>query len=486
MEVHGFSACSDGIIITGPTSVMRFRQGNQEADGARWSIGLEHGKHVFEIVWPDTSRGTYATIGVGSLHTPLHRKPKTSLIGMTESSLGLDIVRKRIIYNGEPKKTYPTIFHVPEKFLMYVDCDSGKLSFGADECFWGIAFENIDRQMYPLHIMAGLTEPDANIQIFYKGSAIDSPYNMAGPSTICAPGEYSLSMEIPELPTYEQASATKENIQPLKLNCAPLRSEKNEKNNGDGHLNEFWLCITHEVKINPVHAYNVKIIPVHAYNVEIIPVHAYNVEIIPVLAYNVEIITVHAYNVEIIPVHAYNVEIISIHAYNVKIIPVHAYNVEIIPVHAYNVEIIPVHAYNVEIISVHAYNVKIIPVHAYNVEIISVHAYNVEIIPVHAYNVEIIPVHAYNVEIIPVHAYNVEIIPVHAYNVEISIHAYNVKIIPVHVYNVEIISVHAYNVEIMPVHAYNVKIILAQAYNVEIIPVHAYYVEIIPVQAYKL
>ncbi|KAL3836295.1 hypothetical protein ACJMK2_021732 [Sinanodonta woodiana] len=220
MEVQGFNACSDGIIITSHNSVMRFRQGNYEADGARWSIGLEHGKHVFEVVWPDTSRGTYATIGVGSLCTPLHTKPKTSLIGMTEASVGLDIVRKRIIYNGEPKKTYPPIFHVPEKFLMYVDCDSGKLSFGTDECFWGIAFENIDRQMYPLHIMASLTEPNANLQIFYKGSAVDSPY-MTGPSTICAPGDYSLPMEILEPPTYEQASGTNANIQPLRVPDSP-------------------------------------------------------------------------------------------------------------------------------------------------------------------------------------------------------------------------------------------------------------------------
>ncbi|KAK3577705.1 hypothetical protein CHS0354_032697 [Potamilus streckersoni] len=214
LENHGFGACSDGIQIVGPNSVTRFRQRNQEADGARWSVGLETGKHVFEVFWPVEDRGTHASVGVCSSKAPLYWKPKTSLVGMNDVSVGLDIGRRRIIYEGEPKKIYPRIMHVPEKFLMYVDCDSSELSFGTEESFWGIAFKNIDRRMYPLHIMVGLTECNAHVQIFYKGSAVSCPFHADDASTVCSPVAYSL-YEILDPPAYDQLTVPSENNQPL-------------------------------------------------------------------------------------------------------------------------------------------------------------------------------------------------------------------------------------------------------------------------------
>ncbi|KAL5010904.1 hypothetical protein ScPMuIL_013209 [Solemya velum] len=192
----GFGAASDGITITGPNSVMRHRRGKVEGDAARWSHGFTSGKHVFEITWPKDKRGVYAQVGLGTTRAPLNCRGAASLVGMTNQSWGLDIVRRRVIHKGEVSSICPSqngIF-VPEKFLMYVDMDTGKLGFGNEDVFWGMVVSELNQpDVYPLYIMVGMTAEDSRVEVVYKGSEAspdDLPTKTEGGENPQAPPSY--------------------------------------------------------------------------------------------------------------------------------------------------------------------------------------------------------------------------------------------------------------------------------------------------------
>ncbi|KAL4229169.1 SPRY domain-containing SOCS box protein 4 [Mactra antiquata] len=165
----GITGTSDGINAINNNCVHRHRKGHFETDGARWGAALSKGKHVFEIYWPMSQRGTMATVGVGNADAPLYVKPKDSLVGCNKMSWGFDITRRRLLHNGQMLGTMPRAGMVPDKFYMYVDCDGGTLGFGTDHAYWGAPI-NIPRQNFPVYPMIGSMCHNSQITMIYRGS----------------------------------------------------------------------------------------------------------------------------------------------------------------------------------------------------------------------------------------------------------------------------------------------------------------------------
>lgn len=164
----GITGTSDGFTILSHNMVHRHRTGGWETDGAKWGAPLSKGKHVFEIYWLSNHRSQYAQVGVGSDAAKLFCKPRDSLIGIDRNSWGLDIARRKLIHNGQITGTMPKTA-VPDKFFMYVDCDSGTLGFGSEFEYWGAPF-NIPRDRFPVYAMLGSMCHNAQISMTYRGS----------------------------------------------------------------------------------------------------------------------------------------------------------------------------------------------------------------------------------------------------------------------------------------------------------------------------
>lgn len=175
----GFLGNSDGINIINRNTVHRHRRGHFETDGAKWGAPLSKGKHVFEIFWPSIARGTLATVGVGTEDAPLFVKPRDSLVGCNRNSWGLDIVRRRIMDCGKMAGQMPKASPVPDKFYMYVDCDSGTVGFGSEFGYWGAPL-TIPQNRMPVYAMIGTMCEGSQITMTYRGSATNTP----GPSNI--------------------------------------------------------------------------------------------------------------------------------------------------------------------------------------------------------------------------------------------------------------------------------------------------------------
>lgn len=181
----GFLGSSDGINIIDRNTVRRHRRGHFETDGAKWGAPLSKGKHVFEIYWPLFSRGTLATVGVGTENAPLFAKPRSSLVGGNRHSWGLDIARRRIMNCGTMAGQMPRASTVPDKFFMYVDCDSGTVGFGSDFGYWGAPLI-IPKSKMPVYAMIGTMCEGSQITMIYRGTAMNTPGPM-GISTVVVP-----------------------------------------------------------------------------------------------------------------------------------------------------------------------------------------------------------------------------------------------------------------------------------------------------------
>ena len=194
----GIVGVSDGFTITSPTTVLRQRTGNFETDGAKWGAALDKGKHVFEINWPKDTRGLFATVGVGSSSADTFVKPRDSLVGKDRFSWGLDIARRKLVHRGQPTGNMPRGM-VPDKFYMYVDCDSGTLGYGSDIEYWG-APHNIPREHFPVYPMLGCCCHNASITMIYRGSENkDKPHMALNQVTVAAPD----GSQQPSAPKYQ-------------------------------------------------------------------------------------------------------------------------------------------------------------------------------------------------------------------------------------------------------------------------------------------
>ncbi|XP_052821306.1 protein gustavus-like [Mya arenaria] len=174
----GMASCSPGIGIANHNTITRHRKGHFETDGARWGVALSKGKHVFEIVWPNVARDATATVGVGTEEAPLYVKPRDPLVGGNRHSWGYDIARCKALHKKEILATYPATKSVPDKFYLYVDCDSGSIALGTDGVYWGarVLFPISALPVYP---MLGIVCEGAHVTMTYRGSAY-----AGGPSAV--------------------------------------------------------------------------------------------------------------------------------------------------------------------------------------------------------------------------------------------------------------------------------------------------------------
>ncbi|XP_067687001.1 SPRY domain-containing SOCS box protein 2-like [Haliotis asinina] len=176
LSIHGFAFAGQGITIVDSNTLERKRAKRPVTVGAKWSRGVSHGKHVYEVIWPEVHRGVSASVGVGTATAPLFINGKVTLVGMTEGSWGLDIAKKTMFHNSAPGRRCPPNEEdvIPERFFMYVDMDRGELGFGSSSTFWGVMAENIHYLNQPLYVMVGANVSRARLQVFYRGSAMSS------------------------------------------------------------------------------------------------------------------------------------------------------------------------------------------------------------------------------------------------------------------------------------------------------------------------
>jgi len=112
--------------------------------------GYLSGLHVWELFWPQESRGTHPVVGVATRECPLTSPGYKRLVGSTSNSWGWCLKSLRC-YHDSPKYrrgvTYPrdvteeTV--VPDTFYMILDMDRGTLAFQVEEDFLGIAFSGL-------------------------------------------------------------------------------------------------------------------------------------------------------------------------------------------------------------------------------------------------------------------------------------------------------------------------------------------------------
>ncbi|ESO96514.1 hypothetical protein LOTGIDRAFT_159930 [Lottia gigantea] len=169
-----FGAISDGMYEASPNTVVRSRAGQFHTDGARWGRGFTSGKHVFTIVFPEELRGTEASVGVGMESASLHEKGRITLVGDNRYSWGIDLRTRRAVHKKKPMKRYPvTQEALPDIFYMYLNMDSGTLSFASDVGFYGTAFHGLRQCAQPLFPMVSATVEGAAITMTYNGSEMD-------------------------------------------------------------------------------------------------------------------------------------------------------------------------------------------------------------------------------------------------------------------------------------------------------------------------
>ncbi|KAL5010903.1 hypothetical protein ScPMuIL_013208 [Solemya velum] len=182
-EQDSLNSYSDGFQVLSQYSVMRHRRGTFHTDCARWSRGFTSGKHVFEIVYPENSRGLIAGIGVGTKEAPLFAQGKIPLIGDNRFTWGIDLRRRKSFHRGEAVKPYPS-FNVPlpDKIYMYLDADSGSLMFASDNDYYGCAISGINSGGAPLHPMISATTYGATLTMVYRGKGeLGAPPNLSAP-----------------------------------------------------------------------------------------------------------------------------------------------------------------------------------------------------------------------------------------------------------------------------------------------------------------
>ncbi len=151
-----------------------------EYQGALCNKGHTSGKHVYAIMWPRDQKynpDAYLCIGIGYTTLDLKGDYAGPIIGGNRKSLGFCVTHNYLHFDGEiVGKHYPrnkdNNYCSPTLIFMYLDLDEGKLSFGTDGEYWGIAFHfgNLKRNMKrPFHFMLCARGLVGKFMLFYKG-----------------------------------------------------------------------------------------------------------------------------------------------------------------------------------------------------------------------------------------------------------------------------------------------------------------------------
>lgn len=165
---------SSNIYLHEDAITLHRRPVSQSTDSIRGRTGYKSGVHVWEIKWVQTQRGTHACIGVATKNAPLRKQGYCALVGSNTESWGWDLGRNLLIHNDQnivplcytseqssngntPYPMQPTsqdrireAFVVPDKFIMALDMDAGRLGFMAHNEWLGWAFGDFQgKELFP-------------------------------------------------------------------------------------------------------------------------------------------------------------------------------------------------------------------------------------------------------------------------------------------------------------------------------------------------
>lgn len=165
---------SSNIYLHEDAITLHRRPVSQSTDSIRGRTGYKSGVHVWEIKWVQTQRGTHACIGVATKNAPLRKQGYCALVGSNAESWGWDLGRNLLIHNDQNviplcytneqssngNTPYPIQtsaqermrdpFVVPDKFIMALDMDAGRLGFMAHNEWLGWAFGDFQgKELFP-------------------------------------------------------------------------------------------------------------------------------------------------------------------------------------------------------------------------------------------------------------------------------------------------------------------------------------------------
>uniref|UniRef100_A0A914Q846 B30.2/SPRY domain-containing protein n=1 Tax=Panagrolaimus davidi TaxID=227884 RepID=A0A914Q846_9BILA len=129
----------------------------QSTDCIRGKIGYSKSIHIWEIIWPQTMRGTNAVIGVATNVAPLHKKGYSTLIGENNESYGWNLVKNECSFDSITWK-YPNVeisndekYIAPEKIFCILDMNEGLMAFSTANNYLGVAFRGLKgKKLYPI------------------------------------------------------------------------------------------------------------------------------------------------------------------------------------------------------------------------------------------------------------------------------------------------------------------------------------------------
>ena len=124
------------------------------------------------MVFPQTLRNPYASIGVGVKNVDLHLGRSTTLVGQVKHSWGIDLSSKKVFSNGLLVGKFPNAFFakLPDRFFMYIDLVDCKLMFGSDGKYYGEAIQDDRMKHYTLYPMVSSAREGAAITMVYRGA----------------------------------------------------------------------------------------------------------------------------------------------------------------------------------------------------------------------------------------------------------------------------------------------------------------------------
>nr|XP_021325532.1 SPRY domain-containing SOCS box protein 2-like isoform X1 [Danio rerio] len=128
----------------------------QSSDAARAAIGTSTGLHIWEVKWEGQQRGSHALLGVSTHKSPLQASGYKALIGGDSCSWGWELSTNQLWHDGKEGRSYPGggatgVLSVPDRVLLVVDADAGTLGYVVDDCYLGVAFQDLPKgvELFP-------------------------------------------------------------------------------------------------------------------------------------------------------------------------------------------------------------------------------------------------------------------------------------------------------------------------------------------------
>ncbi|XP_059382947.1 SPRY domain-containing SOCS box protein 2 [Carassius carassius] len=128
----------------------------QSSDAVRGAVGTATGLHIWEVMWEEQQRGSHAVLGVSTHKCTLQSSGYTVLIGGDSCSWGWELSTNQLWHDGRAGRRYPGggargVVSVPDRVLLVVDADAGTLGYVVDDCYLGVAFQDLPKgvELFP-------------------------------------------------------------------------------------------------------------------------------------------------------------------------------------------------------------------------------------------------------------------------------------------------------------------------------------------------